>query len=330
MVFVRCIIFTIKSSLLAMLTRRHIRVKVLQSIYAYNQTQHADLDKQEKFLWYSIEQMHDLYVLLLQSMVAMKAHAEEYLVKSQQKHLATALEKNPSRKFVDNKAIALLAENSFLQEILKKKKLNYWKEDDEYIAILFKDLIAKDWYTEYLSKEETSFKEDKAFLVKVFKEVIAPNEKLYEYIEDRRLTWVDDFPIVNTAIVKMLGKISENKTGAVIPSLYKNEDDKDYAIQLLRKVILNEEKLASKIDGKTPNWDKERIAEIDYTIIKMGIAEFLYFPSIPVRVSINEYLEIAKEYSTPKSSIFINGILDKLVKEFTEEKTLNKIGRGLQ
>lgn len=313
-----------------MLTRRHIRVKVLQSIYAYNQTQHADLDKQEKFLWYSIEQMHDLYVLLLQSIVAMKDHAEGYLVKSQQKHLATALEKNPSRKFVDNKAIALLAENSFLQDILKKKKLNYWKEDDEYIAILFRDLISKEWYDKYLSQKETTFKDDKSFLVKLFKEVIAPNEKLYEYIEDRRLTWVDDFPIVNTTIVKMLGKIAENNSAAVIPSLYKNEDDKEYAIQLLRKVILNEEKLVSKIDGKTPNWDKERIAEIDYTIIKMGIAEFLYFPSIPVRVTINEYLEIAKEYSTPKSSIFINGILDKLVKEFTEGKALNKIGRGLQ
>tara|TARA_A100000171_G_scaffold46092_1_gene50501 strand:+ start:4327 stop:5268 length:942 start_codon:yes stop_codon:yes gene_type:complete len=313
-----------------MLTRRHIRVKVLQSVYAYNQTQHADLDKQEKFLWYSIEQMHDLYVLLLQSMVALREHAEGYLQKSQQKHLATALEKNPSRKFVDNKAITLLAENTFLQELLKKKKLDYWKEDDEYIAILFKELLSKEWYAEYLSANESSFKEDKAFLVKVFKEVIAPNEKLYDYIEDRRLTWVDDFPIVNTAIVKMLAKISEGNSAAVIPALYKNEDDKEYALQLLRKVILNEEKLAQQIDGKTPNWDKERIAEIDFTILKMGIAEFLYFPSIPVRVTINEYLEVSKEYSTPKSSIFINGILDKLVKEFTEKKTLNKIGRGLQ
>ncbi|RDK86928.1 transcription antitermination factor NusB [Marinirhabdus gelatinilytica] len=313
-----------------MLTRRHIRVKVLQSIYAFNQTQHADLDKQEKFLWYSIEQMHDLYVLLLQSMVALTEHAEDYLLKSQKKHLATASEKNPSRRFVDNKAVALLANNSYLQEILKKKKLNYWKEDDEYIAILFKSLIEKDWYTDYLSKKQTSFKEDRAFLIQLYKEVIAPNDKLYEYIEDKRLTWVDDFPIVNTAIVKMLGKISESNTAAVIPSLYKNDDDKEFALQLLRKVILNEEKLASHIDGKTPNWDKDRIAEIDFTILKMGIAEFLHFPSIPVRVSINEYLEISKEYSTPKSSIFINGILDKLVKEFSEKKTLNKIGRGLQ
>ncbi|QIE58926.1 transcription antitermination factor NusB [Rasiella rasia] len=313
-----------------MLTRRHIRVKVLQSIYAFNHTEHADLEKQEKFLLYSLDQMHDLYVLLLQSMVALRDHAEIFLLKSQQKHLATALERNPSRRFVDNQAVSLLAENTYLQDILKKKKLNYWKEDDEYIAILFNELTSKDWYEEYLSGNGNSLKEDKAFLAKIYKEVIAPNDKLYEYVEDKRLTWVDDFPIVNTAIVKVLGKISAENESAMIPSLYKNEDDRDYAVQLLRKVLLNDEKLAAQIDGKTPNWDKERIADIDLIILKMGIAEFLYFPSIPVRVSINEYLEISKEYSTPKSSIFVNGILDKLVKEYAEKKTLNKIGRGLQ
>lgn len=313
-----------------MLTRRHIRVKVLQSIYAFHQTEHPDIEKQEKFLLYSLDQMHDLYILMLQSMVAMRDHAESYLLKSQQKHLATDSEKNPSRRFVDNKAIALIAENNQLQEILKKKKLNYWKEDDEYIAILFNDLLTKDWYKSYLLETDNTLKQDRKFLVKVYKEVIAPNAKLYDYIEDRRLTWVDDFPIVNTSIAKALGKINAENSAAIVPELYKNDDDREYAIQLFRKVILNEEKLSGKIDGKTPNWDKDRIAEIDFIILKMGIAEFLFFPSIPIRVTINEYLEISKEYSTPKSSIFINGILDKLVKEFSENKTLNKIGRGLQ
>tara|TARA_R110002072_G_scaffold16233_3_gene63912 strand:- start:104437 stop:105378 length:942 start_codon:yes stop_codon:yes gene_type:complete len=313
-----------------MLTRRHIRVKVLQSVYAFNQTEHADLEKQEKFLLYSLDQMHDLYVLLLQSMVALRDHAESFMLKSQQKHLATALEKDPSRHFVDNKAIQLLAENTTLQEILKRKKLNYWKEDDEYIAILFKELTEKDWYATYLSQDKTSLKDDRAFLAKVYREVIAPNEQLYDYLEDKRLTWVDDFPIVNTVIVKALAKISAENSANMIPELYKNDEDRDFALQLFRKVILNEEKLSAQIDGKTPNWDKDRIADIDLIILKMGIAEFLFFPSIPVRVTINEYLEISKEYSTPKSSIFINGILDKLVKEFTENKTLNKIGRGLR
>jgi len=314
-----------------MLTRRHIRVKVLQSVYAFNQSDQPDLDKQEKFLFYSISQMLDLYLLMLQLLVEMRNHAEKYLVISQKKHLATAEEKNPSRKFIDNKVLQLIAENISLAEAIKNKKLNYWKQDDEYIGILFKALREQEWYLAYLSQEHTSFQEDLSFVLKAYKEVIAPNDKLFEYLEDRRLTWIDDFPIVNTAIVKMLSKFSEkNAATSLIPELYKDVEDKDFALRLLQKVLLNEEKLSAEIEGKTPNWDQERIAEIDLIILKMGIAEFLYFPSIPVRASINEYLEISKEYSTPKSSIFINGILDKLVKEFEVAKKLNKVGRGLR
>lgn len=314
-----------------MLTRRHIRVKVLQSIYAFNQSEHPDLDKQEKFLFYSIEQMLDLYLLMLQLLVELRNHAENYLLLSQKKHLATVEEKNPSRTFVDNKLIRLIESNKVLAELIKRKKLNYWIQDSEYIGILFKDLRSQDWYHEYLSNASTSFAEDQSFIIKAFKKVIAPNDKLYEYLEDRRLTWIDDFPIVNTAMVKMLSKLShKNSAVTLIPELYKDEEDKEFALRLLQKVLLNDEILFSEIEGKTPNWDKERIAEIDMIILKMGIAEFLYFPSIPVRASINEYLEIAKEYSTPKSSIFINGILDKIVKEFEVAKKLNKIGRGLR
>lgn len=314
-----------------MLTRRHIRVKVLQSIYAFTQGEQQDLEKQEKFLWYSISQMHELYVLMLQSMVAIRAHAERHISKHKLKHLATETDKNPSENFINNKLLRLLEEHEDLQKTIKNKKLNYWQNDDEYIAILFNELLQKEWYTEYLQKKDTSFDEDRELIVRMYKEVIAPNDKLYEYLEDRRLTWLDDFPIVNTALVKVLSKISKkNISSTLIPDLYKNEEDKEYAVQLLRKVLLEGDKLGEEIDGKTPNWDKERIAEIDMIILKMGIAEFLYFPSIPVRATINEYLEISKEYSTPKSSLFINGILDKLVKDFTTDNKLNKIGRGLR
>tara|TARA_R100000306_G_scaffold17398_1_gene21401 strand:+ start:12433 stop:13377 length:945 start_codon:yes stop_codon:yes gene_type:complete len=314
-----------------MLTRRHIRVKVLQSTYAFFQSEHQDLDKQEKFLLYSMDQMHDLYVLLLQLMVEVKDHAENFLQKSQQKHLATDQEKNPNRTFVDNKVIQLIESNPALAEILKNKKLNYWQNENEYINIIFNSLKEQGFYQEYISKKEASFKEDRDFLVKFYKEVVAPNEKLYDYLEDKRLTWLDDFPLVNTAMVKMLSKISEKNVATIlVPSLYKNEDDREFALKLLRKVILNNEKLDGEIDGKTPNWDKDRIADIDMIILKIGIAEFLYFPSIPERATINECLEISKEYSTPKSSSFINGILDKLVKEYTKEGKLNKLGRGLR
>ena len=314
-----------------MLTRRHIRVKVLQSIYALHQSDELDLKKQEKFLLYSIAQMHELYVLMLQLQVELRNYAEKYLEKSQKKHLATELEKNPSRIFIENKVIDLIANNSALSEIIKNKKLHNWKNDDEYVGILFNELKTREWYTAYLAQESTSYKQDQEFMIRVYKEVIAPNEKLYNYLEDTRLTWLDDFPIVNTAIVKMMGKLSLKNAGSVlIPDLYKNDEDKEYALELLRKVVLNDDKLSAEIDGKTPNWDKERIAELDLIILKLGIAEFLHFPSIPVRATINEYLEISKEYSTPKSSLFINGILDKLVKEFTDSKKMNKIGRGLR
>lgn len=314
-----------------MLTRRHIRVKVLQSLYAFYQTEESDLAKQEKFLHYSIAQMQDLHALLLQLMVSLRDHADTYLQKSQRKHLATALEKDPSRSFLDNKVIALLAEHEQLAKYLKNKKLNNWKQDDEYIAILFNELKKQEWYDTYLSKPKPTFHEDRSFLIQLYKEIIAPNDKLYEYLEDHRLTWVDDFPLVNTAIVKMLNKVSEKNTAQIFElDLYKNEEDQQFSGNLLRKVIQNDDALSAQIDGKTPNWDKDRIAELDMLILKMGIGEFLYFPSIPVKVTINEYLEISKEYSTPKSSLFVNGILDKLVKELTAAEKLNKIGRGLR
>ena len=314
-----------------MLTRRHIRVKVLQSIYALRQSNNPDLEKQEKFLFYSIDQMLDLYALSLQLLVEMRKADRKFLVTSQQKHLATSEEKNFSTTFLDNKVLDLIEQNEDLSNYIQNKKLNYWDLDGEYVTILLKDLRAKDFYKEYILKQNTSFKEDQDFLVSLFKKVIAPSDKYYEYIEDKRLTWVDDFPIVNTALAKMLAKISEKNVRTILlPELYKNQDDKQYAKQLFTKVVLNDETLSQEIEGKTPNWDKERIAEMDMIILKMGIAEFLHFPSIPVRATIDEYLEIAKEYSTPKSSIFINGILDKLVKEFETSKKLNKIGRGLR
>jgi N utilization substance protein B len=302
----------------------------LQSIYALRQSTDPNLEKQEKFLFYSIDQMLDLYALSLQLLVEMRKADRKFLVTSQQKHLATSEEKNFSTTYLDNKVLDLIEQNEDLSKYIETKKLTYWDLDGEYVTLLLKQLRTKDFYKQYIQKQSTSFKEDRDFLVMLFKKVIAPSDKYYEYIEDKRLTWVDDFPLVNTALAKMLSKISEKNVRTILlPQLYKNQDDKQYAKQLFTKVVLNDEKLSQQIEGKTPNWDKERIAEMDMIILKMGISEFLEFPSIPVRATINEYLEIAKEYSTPKSSIFINGILDKLVKEFESSKKLNKIGRGL-
>lgn len=314
-----------------MLTRRHIRVKVLQSLYSHYKCNDQELEKLERSLIYSMEQMQDLYLLMLQLLVETRDFAQEYLKRSQQKHLATDQEKNPSLNFINNKIIEILSSNTDFLKKIENKKLNYWKDNDEYIAILFKSLRDQNWYLEYLSLTETNLETDREFVLKFYKEVIAPNDKIYEYLEDNRLSWLDDFPLVNTLIVKMISKLSTgNQDTMMLPELYKHKEDRDFALELMRKVVLNDESLYSEIEGKTPNWDKERIADLDMIILKMGIAEFLYFPSIPVRASINEYLEISKEYSTPKSSIFINGILDQLVKDFNASEKINKIGRGLR
>ncbi|TPN85393.1 transcription antitermination factor NusB [Aquimarina algicola] len=313
-----------------MLTRRHIRVKVMQSLYAMGQAQSDNLDKEEKFLFYSIDQMYDLFLINLQLLVEIRKLADDFLSKSQKKYLATSEEKNPNTKFVNNQLLLLLQNNTQLKTDIERKKLNCWELDDEYVKILWEDIRNSELYSDYMSTTMTSFKEDKDFILDIYKEIIAPNDKLYEYIEDKKLTWIDDLPLVNTSIIKMLRKTkSSHNEHMSLPKLYKDIDDKNFTKDIFRKTVLNSTEFTKEIDNKTPNWDKDRIAELDKAIIKMAICEFVKFPSIPVKVTINEYLEIAKEYSTPKSSIFINGILDKISKEYTENGKLHKVGRGL-
>ncbi len=313
-----------------MLTRRHIRVKVMQSIYAMVQADDDRMDVYRKFLFSSIEQMENLYLLLLSFLIALQKHAKEQMELGQKKYLATDQDKNPNTKFVNNRVLQLLAENEALQQILKEKKIDNWDLNEDYIRIVYDAIINSRQYHAHMVSEKSGFEEDKAFLIDLFKEIIAPNDKLYEYIEDQRITWIDDLPLINTLILKKIKKVTSNATGHYfIQKLYKDADDKSFMKDLFTKTLLNDKVLSNEIEGKTPNWDKERIAEIDEILLKMAICEFLYFPSIPVKVTINEYLEIAKEYSTPKSSIFVNGILDKLVKEYQQNEKLNKSGRGL-
>jgi N utilization substance protein B len=310
------------------LNRRHIRVKVMQSIYALHQSQSGDLEKEEKFLFYSLENIQDLYLVMISTLIELKKTEQVFLHKSSLKHLVTSEERNPNNKFVNNKVIQLLTDSNHLSISLENKKIDNWETHDDYIQLLLRLIKESDLYAKYMSNRDNNFEEDKQFVLDVFAEIIVPNEKLYDYLEDHKLTWIDDIPLVNTEIIKQLKAIKENSE-IRMPRLYKDVDDKDFAKNLFRKTVLNEKDLAKQYFDKTPNWDTERIAEIDTIILKMAICEFLKFPSIPVKVTINEYLEVAKEYSTPKSSIFINGILDNLVKEYQSNNTLLKTGRGL-
>ena len=313
-----------------MLNRRHIRIKVMQILYAFKGGESDNFSKDQRFLLHSIDGMYNLYLLLMSLLIEVHKKAEINIEKTQKKLLATSEDKNPNKKLIFNEVFLLLKNDQELLSDIEAHRITNWELDDEYVDILFREILASDLYAEYMQTKTSTFKEDRDFVVDVFKEIIAPNEKLYEYIEDKNLTWLDDLPIINTAILKLLKKVKENvKPTYFVPSLYKDEDDKKFAIDLLKKTILNQSALAAEIEGKTKNWDADRIASIDYILLQMGICEMLNFSSIPVKVTINEYLEIAKEYSTPKSSTFINGVLDKLVKEYQEGKKLNKIGRGL-
>jgi N utilization substance protein B len=302
----------------------------MQSIYAMHQNGSDNLDKEEKFLLFSIDNIQDLYLIMLSSLVEICKKEVVFLEKSKVKHLATKEEKNPNPKFINNAIFKILSENNSLSIALETRKINNWSLNDDYILLLLKAVKESELYAKYMSTRTNNFAEDQEFIVSLFMEVIASNEKLYDYLEDNKLTWVDDIPLVNTQIIKQLRAFkSENDDSFKVPKLYKDTEDKEFVTNLFRKTVLNETELAKEYINKTPNWDTERIAEIDTIILKMAICEFLKFPSIPVKVTINEYLEVAKEYSTPKSSIFINGILDNLVKEFEAEKKLLKTGRGL-
>ena len=311
-----------------MINRRHIRVKVMQSVYAMLHSHNDDIIREEKFLKHSILKMYDLYVLNLQLLIEVQKLAAKKIALSKKKILATKEDLNPNNKFLNNKVINTLAESISMEGYVEINKLNYWEDNDEYVKIIYDELQKSDLYKKYLATEEDSFKIDKVFVLDFFKEIIAPNEKLGEYFEDKMISWVDDIPFVNTWVVRSLSKFKENKT-FVLSSLYKDEDDENFVSKIFKKTILKHTEYEVDIENKTPNWETDRIADIDMILIKMAITEFINFPSIPTRVTINEYIEISKDYSTEKSSYFINGVLDKISKEFIKNKRIVKIGRGL-
>jgi N utilization substance protein B len=302
----------------------------MQTLYASKGSESDNIKTNEKFLLQSLDSMYDLFIAQLSLLTEVHKKSKDHQDKTQKKLLATQEEKHPNAKFVNNEVLIMLNSNEALQERIEDQKENLWYLDFEYVDIIFKSILESDIYKQYMSTKTSTFKEDKNFVIDIFTEIIAPNDKLYDYFEDKRITWLDDLPVVNTAILKLLKKVKASSNGKFFtPKLFKDLEDRDFGVDLLKKTILNQGVFMEEISAKTKNWDAERITQIDTVLMQMAICEFQKFPSIPVKVTINEYLEVAKEYSTPKSSNFINGILDKIVKEYTSEGKLNKIGRGL-
>jgi len=300
----------------------------MQSMYALLQSKNDDLVREEKFIHHSIDKIYDLYILMLSLLVEVKDLAEAHLEIGKKKYLATSDDINPNRKFIKNRLLVILKESDFLNNYLEDHKLNNWKNDGEYVRLILDAIKETTLYKNYILSEELSFKDDRDFITAIFKEVIAPNDKLFDYFESQNLSWVDDLPLVNTSVLKTFSRMSQNKA-FVGSDLYSNDEDKAFVGELFKKVALSHAEFSDDIDAKTPNWDADRIAEPDLILMKMALTEFVYFPSIPVRVTINEYIEVAKDYSSEKSGFFINGVLDKISKEYSISGKLKKIGRGL-
>lgn len=310
-----------------MINRRHIRTKVMQSVYAILTSKSDNLTKEEKFLTSSIDKMFDLYVLMLDVLPRVKAIAKETLEISKKKHFATSEDLNPNTKFIENKAIAVLEESVSFQTYKQENQLDNWYVEEKFMRTIFENLKNSELYSSYMNSSEQSFKEDARFVVDFFTQFIAPNETLANYFEDMNISWVDDIPFVNTWAVRSLEKLKKDKP-FVLNEIYKDKEDREFVNDLFRKVVLNHTTFEKEIENKTPNWETDRIADLDMIMIKMGICEFLHFSSIPVKATMNEYIEIAKDYSTQKSSFFINGVLDKVWRELDKTGRLNKIGRG--
>lgn len=310
-----------------MITRRHLRTKVMQALYAQQFDPTDNLKAGESWILKSSQDFYLLYITLLDLFRELHACGYALFEKNTKKHLKKD-ENETNPKFFSNKALLALCDNAALAAQVKKHKLTYWKNHDEYVRLVWDEITASAIYDKYLKTENTSLAQDQYFLVQLFSTVIAPFDRLCEFMEEVNISWVDDAPLANTIVRNSLKRIAE--PDAIINVLYKDDKDRKFSLELFRKVVLNKPKLVEEIKGRTPNWDSDRIAELDFTLLLMAMAELFYFPSIPVNVTINEYLEIAKEYATPKSSMFINGVLDNVVKDMTKQKRIRKNVRGMQ
>lgn len=310
-----------------MLTRRHLRIKVMQAVFAFHRQRPDELKELEKFLNGSMTQTFVLFLYMLQLLVKIHELAEQRYKLAGERHTGSDAVKNPSRALIENKVLVELSKSLALKEALKKRKLDPWHLDSKYVELLYDKIVNSKLYVVYASEESEGIRKEQNFVNTIFSEIIAPSDELLDYLEDANITWVDDYPLVNTEIIKFVKKIKVDKE-IKLPDLVKDGDDIKFAMDLFRRTVLNHDELWSQLEGKTPNWDSDRIAQIDAVLIMMAQCEFLYFPSIPVKASLNEYLEISKDYSSPKSRVFINGIVDNLLKQFQKDGMINKIGRG--
>jgi transcription antitermination protein NusB len=312
-----------------MISRRQLRIKALQSLYAYYTNGSEDMRLSEKELHFNIEKAYELYHYLLLLMMDLILYAESRIEIARNKRIPTHEDLNPNTRLVDNKLINQLRNNEQLLRFVEQHKLN-WANHPELIKEIYTRLISSEEYKAYLKAEVNGYPEDKRLVTFIYTHIIFSSEKLDSIMEEQSIYWNDDLEFITSMIVKTFKKFKEDDgPDKPLMDLYKNEEDRDYVVKLFRQTILHKEEYMEYIKQNTRNWDLERIAFMDILIMQMAIAEMVAFPSIPTKVSLNEYLEISKYYSTSKSNVFINGVLDKVVMQLKDEKKIQKKGRGL-
>ena len=313
-----------------MLNRRQLRIKALEVVYAYDKSSEKDLELQIKYFLKSNQNFYKLYITCFSLFRELLVLSKNLHLKNKKKYLNNENDV-PLDRFCENLILNQIFESEYLNQKINDFKIDYWSNHSELISSIWKDIIESEISLKYLRNPSNSFEIDQSFLVNIYRKSIAPNKKLYEFFEDNEISWINDLPLVNSLVLSSIKNMKKtSKKFPFMKDIYKNKEDANFGVQLIRKVIENKSFLEDEISKVTLNWDNDRIAQIDLLLLQMCLTEFLYFKSIPVKASINEYLEIAKEYSSKKSNVFINGILDKLSKNYIEDGTLKKNKRGLQ
>ena len=313
-----------------MLNRRHLRIKVLQALYAYYQADEGSFHKSEKDLLEAVEKIYDLYIYLLLSFGELKSIAERRIEDNKKKIRPSEEELNPNLKFVNNQIIQILEDNKDLRVVSEERKVN-WVGDDvqEMFRKMLLHIRESETFFEFMNNGESGFEEDRQFALSLFKTEIDNYPLLYDFFEEKSIQWLDDIDLACSMVLKTIKNFSEEGDSAIL-ALYKDkEDELSFIKNLLRKTISMDKENEVIIDELTKNWEFDRIAKMDVILMKMAITEFQIFNNIPTKVTLNEYIEISKFYSTPKSNTFINGILDKAIRKLTDENKIQKVGRGL-
>ena len=311
-----------------MISRRLLRIKALKALYAHLKSESDSLMASEKTLVASIDKTYDLYFQMLSLIVEVARYADERQQAAMQKKLPTYEDLNPNRKFVENSVVHLIAESDSVNDYLATHKLS-WARYPELIKALYLQLEQSEYYKKYMTSQERSFREDLALVTDFYTNELESSEMLEEVLDEQSILWNDDLGFALIMVTRTLSNMRQSHRDVKVLPKFKSEEDLEFAKELFEKAAVNYDSNLEVIEQFTRNWDIERIAFMDNVIMVTAMAELTSFPSIPVKVTLDEYIEIAKYYSTASSSTFINGVLDKVVNTLTEEGRINKSGRGL-